>query len=217
MKFSDLPGFPALSVDGHHGEVRSIRAGRNQVLLFRGRLHLYEGHGVDAVVHYVRVAAAAGCRSVIMTNGSGSLRREWTPGTLVLIGDHLNLSGSTPLIGPTFVDLTDAYSARLRRAARLVDSSLEEGVYVQVRGPQFETPAEIRAYRTLGADLVGMSTVVEVIEARALGLDVLGISLVTNLAAGMTGEALSHEEVIDAGVAATDRVGDFLRRLLPEV
>ena len=217
IEFADLTGFPLLSVDGHHGEVRSVPAGKNQVLVFRGRSHVYEGHGVDAVVHYVRVAAAAGCRVLVLTNGCGSLRREWTPGTVVLIADQINLSGASPLVGPTFVDLTEAYSARLRRVARSVDSSLDEGVYVQVRGPEFETPAEIRAYRTLGADLVGMSTAVETIAARAAGMEVLGISLVTNLAAGMTRGTLSHAEVIDAGIEASDHIGDLVRRLLPEV
>src|SRR5262249_30496540 len=174
----------------------------------------YEGRGVDAVVHGVRVAAAAGCRTVILTNAAGGLRDGFEIGQPVLISDHLNLTARSPLVGPRFVDLTDAYATRLRALAREVDPGLAEGVYAALPGPHYETPAEIRMLRTLGADLVGMSTVLETIAARAEGCEVLGISLVTNLAAGMTGEPLNHEEVLAAGRAAATRMGELLSQLI---
>lgn len=202
---------------GHAGRVRSVKAGDQHILVFLGRTHLYEGHGVDAVVHGVRTAAAAGCRTVILTNGCGGLNPEWSPGTPVLISDHLNLFGQTPLHGATFIDLTDLYSTRLRALCREIDPSLPEGVYAQFLGPQYETPAEIRMTRAMGGDLVGMSTVQEAIAAREAGMEILGISLVTNLAAGMSGQPLSHQEVLDAGNAAAERMGallsDVLRRI----
>ena len=207
---TDLPGFPAPSVQGHAGRVRSIDAGGRRVLALLGRTHLYDGHGVESVVHGVRTAAAAGCTTAIITNGCGSLNPDWPPGTNVLIRDHLNLFGVTPLRGPTFVDMTHVYSPRLRGIARGIDPTLEEGVYAQFLGPQFETPAEINMVRTLGGSLVGMSTVQEAIAAREAGMEILGISLITNLAAGMTGEPLSHEEVLEAGHGSAERMGVLL-------
>ena len=209
-----LPGFPPPGAQGHPGQIRSVDVDGVATLVFLGRTHLYEGHGVDAVVHAVRTAAAAGCRTVILTNGAGSLNPEWTPGTLVLIGDHLNLFGVTPLRGPTFLDMTDLYSTRLRSIARTVDPTLADGVYAQFLGPQYETPAEIAMVRTLGGDLVGMSTVQEAIAARDEGMEVLGISLVTNLAAGMTGAPLDHGEVLTTGASASDRLGGVLRGVI---
>jgi purine-nucleoside phosphorylase len=179
-----------------------------------GRTHIYEGHGVAQVVQGIRTACAAGARVVVLTNAAGGIAAGLEPGQPVLISDHLNLTAASPLIGPQFVDLTDTYSPRLRALAREIDPTLVEGVYAGVPGPHFETPAEIRMLRTLGADLVGMSTVLEAIAARAEGVEVFGLSLVTNLAAGITGEPLNHQEVLDAGAAAAQRMGTLLRELV---
>ena len=213
---TELPGFAAPAVEGHAGRFRSVQVGDRRVLVLLGRTHLYEGRGTDAVAHGVRTAAAAGCRAVILTNGCGGLQPQWTPGTPVLISDHLNLTGRSPLRGATFVDLTDLYSPRLRALCRTVDPTLDEGVYAQLPGPHYETPAEIRMLRTLGADLVGMSTALEAIAARAAGLEVLGVSLVTNAAAGMTGEPLNHAEVLATGAAAASRMGELLRDVVAQ-
>jgi purine-nucleoside phosphorylase len=195
--------------------MRSVAIGDTgrRALVFGTRTHFYEGRGVRAVVHGVRTAAATGCRAIVLTNGCGGLREEWAPGTPVLIRDHLNLTATSPLEGATFVDLTDLYSARLRAIAKEVDPGLDEGVYAQFRGPQYETPAEVQMAKRLGADLVGMSTTLEAIAARHVELEILGVSLVTNLAAGISPTALSHEEVLEAGQAAAARCG----RLLAEV
>jgi len=202
---TDLPGFAPPAVAGHAGKIRSVRAGDRNLLVFLGRTHFYEGRGVRAVVHGVRTAAAAGCRTVVLTNGCGGLKETWQPGTPVLISDHINLTATSPIEGANFVDLTDLYSPRLRALCRSVDASLDEGVYVQLPGPHYETPAEIGMIRAIGGHLVGMSTTLEAIAAREAGAEVLGISLVTNLAAGITGEALNHEEVLEAGRAAAGR------------
>ena len=212
-----LPGFRPPVADGHHGRIRSIDADGTPVLVFLGRTHLYEGHGVDAVVHAVRTAAAAGCKVVILTNGCGGLDPNWSPGTPVLIRDHLNLFGVTPLRGATFIDMTDLYSPRLREIAREIDPTLDEGVYAQFLGPQYETPAEISMVRALGGSLVGMSTVQEAIAAREAGMEVLGLALVTKLAAGMTGEPLSHEEVLAAGKASASRMGSLLAQVIRQL
>ncbi|HZB49764.1 MAG TPA: purine-nucleoside phosphorylase [Mycobacteriales bacterium] len=205
-----LPGFVAPAVAGHAGRIRSITVAGRRVLVLLGRTHLYEGRGVGPVVHGVRVAAAAGCRTVVLTNAAGGLRPGMEVGQPVLIADHLNLTARSPLSGPRFVDLTDLYSARLRRLARDADPSVTEGVYAALPGPHYETPAEIRMLRGLGADLVGMSTALEAIAARAEGAEVLGISLVTNLAAGITGAPLDHAEVLQAGQDAAARMGGLL-------
>ncbi len=214
-----VPGFAKAAVAGHRGTIRSVRIGDTDkhALVFGTRTHYYEGRGVRAVVHGVRAAAAAGCSTLVLTNGCGGLRPEWKPGTPVLISDHLNLTANSPLEGATFVDLTDLYSARLRDIARSVDSSLDEGVYAQFRGPHYETPAEVRMAKTMGADLVGMSTALEAIAARHVGLEILGISLVTNAAAGISPEPLSHQEVIDAGKAAAGRCADLLSAIVREL
>jgi purine-nucleoside phosphorylase len=215
----EVPGFPAPAVAGHVGVIRSVAVGDGdaRALVFGSRTHLYEGRGVRAVVHGVRTAAAAGCRVVVLTNGSGGLDPTWRPGTPVLIRDHINLTGRSPVEGATFVDLTDLYAQRLRDLAREVDPSLDEGVYVQFPGPHYETPAEVRAAAVLGGTLVGMSTTLEAIAARQAGLEVLGVSLVTNLAAGVGGAPLSHEEVLRAGRDAGPRIGallaDIVRRI----
>jgi purine-nucleoside phosphorylase len=217
LSTTDLPGFAPPAVEGHAGRIRSVRAGDRNLLVFLGRTHFYEGRGVRAVVHGIRTAAAAGCRVAVLTNGCGGLDEAWQPGTPVLISDHLNLTATSPIEGAHFVDLTDLYSSRLRSLCREVDPSLDEGVYVQFPGPHYETPAEIRMVRALGGDLVGMSTVLEAIAAREAGLEVLGISLVTNLAAGITGEPLNHEEVLEAGRSAATRMGRLLGAVVPKV
>jgi purine-nucleoside phosphorylase len=215
---TDLPGFPAPAVAGHAGKVRShALGGDKRALVFLGRTHYYEGHGVAAVAHGVRTAVAAGCKTVVLTNGCGGLRPGMRPGQPVLISDHLNLTAASPIAGAHFVDLTDLYSPRLRALCQEVDPTLEEGVYAQFPGPHYETPAEINMVRVLGADLVGMSTVLEAIAAREAGAEVLGISLVTNLAAGMTGEPLNHEEVLQAGRDAATRMGALLARVLVRI
>lgn len=214
---TDLPGFAAPAVEGHAGTIRSVRVGDAHVLVFLGRTHFYEGRGVRSVVHGVRTAAAAGCGTVVLTNGCGGLRENWSPGTPVLISDHINLTATSPLEGAHFVDLTDLYSTRLRDLCREVEPTLDEGVYVQLPGPHYETPAEIGMVRAMGGDLVGMSTTLEAIAARAAGLEVLGISLVTNAAAGMTGEPLNHEEVLAAGRDAATRMGGLLGAIVPKL
>jgi purine-nucleoside phosphorylase len=211
---TDLPGFPAPAVEGHAGKIRSYKAGDKRALVFLGRTHYYEGRGVAQVAHGVRTAVAAGCRTIVLTNGCGGLRDGMRVGQPVLISDHLNLTASSPIVGANFVDLTDLYSPRLRAMCQEIDDSLEEGVYVQFPGPHYETPAEINMVRVLGGDLVGMSTVLEAIAAREAGAEVLGISLVTNLAAGITGEPLNHEEVLQAGRDSASRMGSLLSQVL---
>ncbi len=207
----ELPGFARPTVEGHGGLLRVVRTPSSKnAAIFTGRTHLYEGRGVAAVVHGVRTAAAAGAQILVLTNGCGGLNPDWQPGTPVLIRDHLNLTGQTPLIGATFVDLSEAYSSRLRDIAHVVDAGLPEGVYAQFGGPQYETPAEVIMAGRLGADLVGMSTALETIAGREAGLEVLGISLVTNQAAGISPTPLEHGEVIEAGRAAAPKLRSLL-------
>lgn len=212
---AEVPGFHAPAVAGHVPVMRSIRVtGTDRYALVLGsRTHFYEGRGVRAVAHGMRTAAAAGARQVVLTNGCGGLNPDWRPGQVVLIRDHINLTAASPLEGATFVDLTDLYSQRLRDLAHEVDPSLPEGVYVQFRGPHYETPAEVKMAGILGGDLVGMSTTLEAIAAREAGMEVLGLSLMTNLAAGISPTPLSHAEVIEAGQQAAPRIA----RLLAEV
>ena len=209
---AEVPGFFAPAVAGHVPLMRSIRiAGTDRTALVLGsRPHFYEGKGVRAVAHGMRTAAAAGASQVVLTNGCGGLNPQWRPGQVVLIRDHLNLTAASPLEGATFVDLTDLYARRLRDLAHQVDPTLPEGVYAQFRGPHYETPAEVRMAGILGADLVGMSTTLEAIAAREAGMEVLGISLMTNLAAGISADALSHAEVIAAGNEAGPRIARLL-------
>lgn len=214
LPVTDLPGFAPPAAEGHPGLLRSLDVGGVAVLALLGRTHLYEGHGVEAVAHGVRTAAAAGCHTVLLTNACGGLRPGMSVGDPVLIADHLNLSGTSPLVGPRFVDLTDLYSPRLRALVRDLDPSIGEGVYAMFRGPQFETPAEVRMAGVLGADMVGMSTALEAIAARAEGCEVLGLSLVTNLAAGL-GPPLDHQEVLATGRAAATRMGRLFAGLVP--
>jgi purine-nucleoside phosphorylase len=225
LPFAALPGFPPLSVAGHAGKVRSIAgsAGRaNRVLAFLGRVHLYEGHSPATVAHIVRTAVASGCHTVVLTNAAGAINGSYQVGQPILIADHINLTGQSPLTGPMppppfafrFVDMTSAYSARLRAIAHEVDSSLAEGVYACFPGPQFETPAEVRMAQALGADLVGMSTVLETIAARHMGAEVLACSLVTNVAAGLGSGDLHHDEVLAAGQQSAQRMGDLLAKVI---
>ncbi|WP_150306963.1 purine-nucleoside phosphorylase [Planctomonas psychrotolerans] len=211
----DIVGFSAPALAGHAGTLRSVLLPNGaRALIIGARTHYYEGHGVRRVVHSVRTAAAAGARTMILTNGAGGIRDTWTPGTPVLISDHINLTADSPLEGATFVDLTDLYTRRLRDIARTVDPSLDEGVYCQFRGPHYETPAEVQYAKAIGGHIVGMSTALEAIAAREAGMELLGMSLITNLAAGIQTTPLSHEEVLDAGKAAEARLGDLLARIV---
>ncbi|MET0692679.1 MAG: purine-nucleoside phosphorylase [Propionibacteriaceae bacterium] len=208
---AELPGFAKPVVVGHGGDLRIVRTPNGKLAaIFTGRTHFYEGRGVAGVVHGVRTAAAAGSQTIVLTNGCGGLNPDWGPGRTVLIRDHINLTASTPLVGATFIDMTDTYAGRLRELARTVDPTLPEGVYVQFAGPQYETPAEVKMAGVLGGDLVGMSTTLEAIAAREAGMEVLAISLVTNFAAGISATKLHHSEVLEAGAAAEPQ----LRRLL---
>ena len=217
----DLPGFVAPGVSGHGAELRSVAVGDSQVMISLGRIHAYEGHDLADVVHGVRTAVLAGCHTVVLTNAAGGMSPGLEIGQPVLIADHLNLTGRSALTGPNpatlaprFPDMTNVYSPRLRDLARTFDASLVDGVYAGVNGPAYETPAEIRMMQTMGADLVGMSTVHEATAACHLGADVLGISLVTNLAAGL-GEVLDHDDVLAVAGASAERMGALLARLVP--
>jgi purine-nucleoside phosphorylase len=218
-----LGGFPPPTVGGHSPVVRSLLAGQVRALVFLGRVHLYEGHPVATVVHGVRTALAAGCQVVVLTNAAGGINPGYQVGQPVLVADHINLTGRSPLAGPPppagygprFTDLTDLYAQRLRTLARLADPGLAEGVYAALPGPHYETPAEIAMLAAAGADLVGMSTALEAIAARHLGAEVLAISLVSNLAAGLAPHGLDHGEVVAAGQAAAGRMGSLLAGLLP--
>ncbi|RAX47526.1 purine-nucleoside phosphorylase [Arthrobacter sp. AQ5-06] len=213
-----VPGFHAPAVEGHVGTIRSVLTKEGKRALVLGaRTHYYEGKGVRAVVHGIRTAAAAGCKTLVLTNGCGGLNERWTPGTPVLIKDHINLTATSPLEGATFVDLTDLYSSRIRALAREVDASLEEGVYAQFSGPHYETPAEVQYAKRIGADLVGMSTALEAIAGRHAGMEVFGISLVTNLAAGISSMPLSHQEVIESGQAAGPRISKLLAGIIAKL
>jgi purine-nucleoside phosphorylase len=226
IPFAEIPHFPQSTVPGHSGRLVVGTVSGVPVAVMQGRVHAYEGYSSDEVTFPVRVLGRAGIMQVILTNAAGGINPDYHQGQLVLLSDHINFSGRNPVaganderFGPRFFDMTEAYSARLRRlahdAARSMNCDLSEGVYLSVLGPSFETPAEIRAFRTLGADLVGMSTVQETIAARHMGIEVLGISCVTNLAAGIQKEPLSHEEVMETGRAVEARLAGLLMRLAP--
>jgi purine-nucleoside phosphorylase len=216
-----ITGFHPPSVPGHGGSLRSVNVDGRRVLVMAGRVHLYEGHPPADVVHGVRAAVAAGCSTVVLTNAAGCMNPAFGVGQPVLISDHINLTGQSPLFGPAppegyairFTDLTDLYSSRIREAVRRIDLTVGEGVYAGLVGPHFETPAEITMLTRMGADLVGMSTVLEAIAVRHLGAEVAGVSLVTNAAAGMGG-ALDHQEVLDAGQSAQGRVTEVLSTVI---
>lgn len=210
-----VPGFRDSGVVGHSGVLTSIRlTNGSHALVIGARTHLYEGHGVRAVVHGVRAAAATGVTTMVLTNGAGGLSTDFEPGEPIIINDHLNLTAQSPLEGATFVDLTNLYDADLRAIVRSVDPSLKEGVYVQLPGPHYETPAEVRYLRQIGGDAVGMSTTLEAIAAREAGLKILGFSLVTNPGAGLQDTPLSHEEVIATGKASEARLGKLLAEVV---
>jgi purine-nucleoside phosphorylase len=212
---SEIIGFSAPALAGHVGTIRSIQLpSGKRALVIGARTHYYEGHGVRRVVHSVRTAAATGAKTMILTNGAGGIRESWKPGTPVLISDHINLTADSPLEGATFIDLTDLYSARLRALARTVDATLDEGVYVQNRGPHYETPAEVQMAKTIGGHIVGMSTALEAIAARQAGMEILGMSLITNLAAGIQKTPLSHAEVIQAGKDAEPVISALLAKIV---
>jgi purine-nucleoside phosphorylase len=218
----ELPGFPAPAVHGHSGTAHSVDVAGVPALVMAGRAHLYEGHPVATVVHGVRAAVMAGCGAVVLTNAAGSLVPANPPGTPVVISDHLNLTGASPMAGPDppghvrprFVDLTGLYSPRLRAAAAEAVPGIAEGVYAGLLGGSYETPAEVRMLRALGADLVGMSTVLEAVAAHHLGAEVFGVSLVTNLAAGMGEGELDHGEVLATGRASVARLAGLLRAVV---
>lgn len=222
---ADLGGFARPTVPGHSPLARSVTAGDLRALVYLGRTHLYEGHPVEAVVHGVRTAVAAGCSVIVLTNASGGINESFGSGQPVLVSDHLNMTGQSPLTGPEppagyesrFVDLSELYSPRLRALARQADPSLAEGVYAALHGPHYETPAEIRWLRDAGADMVGMSTALEAIAARHLGAEVLAISLVTNPAAGLSPSGLNHIEVLEVARASAARIGNLLAGILPGI
>jgi len=220
---SDLVGFVKPTVAGHSGQIISLELHGRKVALVAGRVHLYEGNTAHQVVHPVRTVVAAGAKKIVLTNACGGIDPSKPAGTVVVIRDHINLTATSPMegdappdgYGSRFVDLSDLYSARLRGVARGVVPTLSEGVYAGFRGPHYETPAEITMAASMGATLVGMSTVLEAIAARHLGAEVLGLSLVSNLAAGVSHTALNHLEVLEAGQNAAASLGALLGQLIP--
>jgi len=237
VPYSAIPYFPQSTVEGHSGRIVAGLLGDVPVLMMQGRVHFYEGYTPQQVTFPMRVLGRFGLETVILTNASGGINANYQIGQLVLISDHINALGFNPLVGPNearfgdrsdgpaaglrFFDMTEAYSLDLRSltqtAARTEGPALHEGVYLATSGPSFETPAEIKAFRTLGADLVGMSTVPETIVARHMGMRVLGISCVTNLAAGISATHLSHEEVFEAGSRVQHKLARLFERLLPAI
>lgn len=226
IPFAEIPHFPQSTVPGHSGKLVIGKVAGVPVAVMQGRVHAYEGYSSEEVVFPIRVLGRMGVTQLVLTNAAGGINPGLQRGQLVLISDHINLSGRNPIagatddrLGPRFFDMSEAYSGRLRllahEAARAMEFRLDEGVYLSVLGPSFETPAEIRAFRTLGADLIGMSTVQETIAARQMGIEVLGISCVTNLAAGLQAEPLSHEEVMETGRAVEKQLAGLLTRLVP--
>jgi len=228
IPYAAIPGWPETTAEGHAGKLLFGELGGRKVALLAGRVHLYEGYGPRRVVFGVRVLARMGGRLLVLTNAAGGIHPAFDRGRLVLLSDHINLQGANPLtgpnddaLGPRFPNMTDAYSPRCRRIAQRVAGTLgidlAEGVYAAVPGPSYETPAEIQFLKTIGADLVGMSTAQEVIAARHMGLEVLAISCVANRAAGLSSERVSHQKVLDAIGQATETLGRLLEALLPEL
>lgn len=223
VPMAELAGFPLPTVAGHQGTLRAVQVGQRRLLVLLGRAHLYEGGTPAEVVHAVRTSVMAGAGVVVLTNAAGGVNPQFSPGQVVLVRDHLNLTGASPLSGveppsryrSRFVDLTELYSSHLREVACNLDPTLAQGVYAALRGPHYETPAEIAMLATAGADLVGMSTALEAIAAHHLQASVMALSLVTNLAAGVSPEPLDHAEVLAAGAAAVPRLGRLLGALLP--
>lgn len=228
VPFDELPGWPPATAPGHVGRLLLGTLGGRPVVMLQGRFHLYEGNPPGLVVQPVLLFARLGVRIVVLTNAAGGLDPSFGPGSLMVISDHLNLTGQNPLVGPNdpslgerFPDMTDAWSPRLRerlhRAAGVEGVSLAEGIYVGLTGPNYETPAEVRMYAAFGGHAVGMSTVMECVAARWAGLEVCGVSLVTNAGAGYTGEPLTHEEVLAAGAEAGPRLARVIRRFVADL
>jgi purine-nucleoside phosphorylase len=228
IPFEDLPGWPVATAPGHLGRLLLGRVGGVPVVVLQGRFHLYEGNDPGLVVAPVLLFRQLGAQLVILTNAAGGVNPAYGPGTLMVISDHLNLTGRTPLLGgnaddlgPRFPDMTDVWNPRLRErlhaAAGVEGVALDEGIYAGLLGPSYETPAEVRMLRTLGADAVGMSTVLEAVAARWIGLEVCGVSLVTNAGAGYSGQPLTHEEVLASGAEAGPRLARVLRRFVGEL
>ncbi len=211
----EITGFSKPALVGHVGTLRSVLLPNGKrALVIGARTHYYENHGVRRVVHSVRTAAATGATTMVLTNGAGGIKEHWKPGTPVLISDHINLTADSPLEGATFIDLTDLYAKRLRDIAREIEPSLDEGVYTQFRGPHYETPAEVQMAKAIGGHIVGMSTALEAIAARQAGMEILGMSLITNLAAGISKDPLSHAEVLEAGRDAEAVLGPLLAKIV---
>ncbi len=234
VPYADIPNWPQSTVEGHAGQLVLGHIGGTPVAVMAGRVHAYEGYALPEVTFPTRVLGLLGCRSLIVTNAAGGINTAYSAGTLVAISDHINLTGSNAAAGPNeprfasrpgtglrFFDMTQAYSPALRQLAHAEADRqgipLPEGVYLAVLGPSYETPAEIRAFRTLGADLVGMSTVHEVITARHMGLDVLGLSLVTNMAAGVLDQPIQHDEVMEVGQRTEKQFTALLKALIPQL
>jgi purine-nucleoside phosphorylase len=220
IPYSAIEGMPISGVEGHEGALYHGEIEGNPALVFAGRVHLYEGHDAAVVTHWVRAAVEAGCDTIVLTNAAGGLRLDQEVGAPCLISDHINLTGTNPLLGPNddsvgprFLDQSEVYDPGLRAKAKAIDPDLGDGVYAGLLGPTYETPAEVRMLATVGADLVGMSTVLEAIQARYLGARVLAISVVTNRAAGL-GPPLSHDEVAEAGRKAAGRLENILRQVI---
>lgn len=217
VSFADA-GLPASSVPGHAGKFVFGKLGMASVVLMKGRVHLYEGHSPRLVTSGIRWLAEQGCEQLILTNAAGTLNPNFAPGSWMMLSDHLNLTATSPLEGPDFVDLSVAYDAgwraAFREAAVATGMALHEGVYAGLRGPQYETPAEIRMVRTLGADAVGMSTVLETIQARSLGMKVAAFSCLTNWAAGITAAHLDHHEVLETGKQAAQAMIELLQKVI---
>jgi purine-nucleoside phosphorylase len=214
VAMTEVPGFRAPVAEGHLGEIRSYVLGGVPTLVYLGRTHLYEGHGLEPVVHGIRTAAAAGVRTAVLTNANGSLRADWELGRPVLVADHLTMTATSPLAGPRFTDLTDAWSPRLRDLARRLDPSLAEGVYAWLRGPHYETWAEAEWLRRLGADVLGMSTVPEAVAAREAGIEVVGLSTVTAVEGVASG--IDPAEVVAVAERTAAAYGPLLGRLVAE-
>jgi purine-nucleoside phosphorylase len=227
VPYEEIPGFPLPTVPGHAGRLVSGRLAGKEVLVQNGRFHMYEGHSPATCAMPVRVFAELGVGTLMLTNAAGGIRRTFAPGTLMLIADHINLTFRNPLTGPVFPgeerfpDMSDPYDRDLRALARRVAAArhidLDEGVYVGLLGPTYETPAEVRMLDRLGADAVGMSTVIEVIAARARGIRCLGVSTVTNAAAGISATKLSHQEVMEAAEAVKDRLAGVIEGVITEI
>jgi purine-nucleoside phosphorylase len=228
IPFAELPGWPAATAPGHIGRLLLGRLGGRAVVMLQGRFHLYEGNDPGLVVQPMLLFRALGARVVVLTNAAGGLDPSFGPGTLMIMRDHINLTGRNPLIGPNadelgprFPDMTEAWSPRLRAglhaAAAAEGVEMREGIYVGLTGPTYETPAEVRMLAALGGDAVGMSTVLECIAARWVGLEVCGVSLVTNAGAGYSGAPLTHEEVLEAGASAGPRLANVIRRFIEDL